>query len=267
MVERRRVLLASLALMALMALARAVDARAERIVRIGVARDADAELLAAAQATGLQHGVRIEPVRFADGAQAGAALAAGRLDASIAQHAPALARGPGSGGSALMAVAHTVTYPTGLYSRTVARLAEVPAGSTVALPAEPEGQGRALLLMHHYGLIRLDTAAGLQPRLADIRANPRRLKLRRLRQARLAPALAGTTLVALPFDAAAAAGLAPARDAIGMEDARVQFANVLAVRAQDREAPWVAATVRSLHSDAVKQVILTRFNDSVRRPW
>ncbi|WP_427306858.1 MetQ/NlpA family lipoprotein [Cupriavidus sp. H39] len=261
MVERRQVLLAGLALMAL---AKAADARAERRVRIGVARDADAELLAAAQATALQDGVRIEPVRFANGTQAGAALAAGRVDASIAQHAPALAR---TQGSALIAVVHTVTYPTGLYSRTAARLAELPAGSTVALPAEAEGQGRALLLMHHYGLIRLDTAAGLQPRLADIRANPRHLKFQRLVQARLAGALAGTTLVALPFDAAAAAGLSPARDAIGMEDARVPFANVLAVRAQDRQAPWVAATVRSLHSDPVKRVILTRFNDSVRRPW
>ncbi|AQV97537.1 metal ABC transporter substrate-binding protein [Cupriavidus necator] len=263
MVDRRRVLLAGLGLMAL---AQTADAHGERIVRIAVARDADAELLAAAQATGLRNGVRIEPVRFADGAQAGAALAAGRIDGSIAQHAPALALARVQG-SALVAVAHTVTYPMGLYSRNAARLAALPAGATVALPADAEGQGRALLLMHHYGLIRLDTAAGLQPRLADMRANPRRLKFQRLAQARLAPALADTALVALPFDAAAAAGLAPARDAIGMEDARVPFANVLAVRAQDREAPWVAATVRSLHADAVKGFILARFNDSVRRPW
>lgn len=267
MVERRRVLLAGLALMARTRAVHAQEERIVRIVRIGVARDADAELLAAAQATGLQNGVRIEPVRFADGAQAGAALADGRIDASIAQHAPALARVRGKGTSALVAVAHTVTYPTGLYSRTAARLAELSAGSTVALPAEAEGQGRALLLMHQYGLIRLDTSAGLQPRLADIRANPRRLKFQPLPQARLAPALADTALVALPFDAATGAGLAPARDAIGMEDARVPFASVLAVRAQDRAAPWVAATVRGLHAGAVKDFILARFNDSVRRPW
>ncbi|WP_432262478.1 MetQ/NlpA family ABC transporter substrate-binding protein [Cupriavidus sp. TMH.W2] len=264
MVDRRRILLAGLALMAL---ASAAEGQGARIVRIGVARDADAELLAAAQATGLRNGVRIESVRFADGAQAGAALVAGRIDASIAQHAPALARVHASGRSALVAVAHTVTYPMGLYSRNADRLAALPAGASVALPADAEGQGRALLLLHHHGLIRLDTSAGLQPRLADIRANPRRLKFQSLAQARLAPALANTALVAMPFDAAAAAGLAPARDAIGMEDARVPFANVLAVRAQDREAPWVAATVRSLHADTVKGFILTRFNDSVRRPW
>lgn len=252
--------------LALAALGRTAGAQEARIVRIGVARDADAQLLAAAQATALQNGVRIAPVRFAEGAQAGAALAAGRIDASIAQHAPALARVPGSGGT-LVAVAHTVTYPTGLYSRTAARLAELPAGTKVVLPAEAEGQGRALLLMHQYGLVRLDTAAGLQPKLADIRANSRRLTFQRLAQERLAPALADGALVALPFDAAAAAGLEPARDAIGLEDARVPFANVLAVRAQDRRVPWVAATVRGLHSASVKDFILTRFNDSVRRPW
>lgn len=263
MVDRRQVLTTGLALLVLVT---GAPVRAESVVRIGVARDADAELLAAAHATALQNGVRIEPVRFADGARAGAALAAGRVDASIAQHAPALARVRGPGG-ALVPVAHTVTYPTGFYSRTAARLAALPVGATVALPADAQELGRALLLMHQYGLVRLDTAAGLQPGLPDIRANPRRLKFRLLAQPRLASALADHALVALPFDAAAAAGLAPARDAIGMEDARVPFASVLAVRAPDREAAWVAATVRSLQSGPVKAFILARFNDSVRRPW
>ena len=79
--------------------------------------------------------------------------------------------------------------------------------------------------------------------------------------------LDNAALVALPFATASAAGLAPARDALGMEDARVPFANVLAVRARDRDAPWLTPTVRGLHSEPVKTFILARFNDSVRRPW
>jgi len=71
----------------------------------------------------------------------------------------------------------------------------------------------------------------------------------------------------MPYATAASANLAPARDAIGMEDARVPWANVLAVRAADCGAGWAGATVAALHAPAVKTFILARFNDSVRRPW
>ncbi|WP_261320324.1 MetQ/NlpA family ABC transporter substrate-binding protein, partial [Burkholderia dolosa] len=66
---------------------------------------------------------------------------------------------------------------------------------------------------------------------------------------------------------AAGAGLAPARDSIGIEDARSPYANVLTVRDADRAKPWVAQLIAAYHSDDVAHFILTRYRDSVRRPW
>lgn len=246
----------------------AVTARADdapRVVRLGVATDTDRALIEAAAPAGLTEGVRLEAVGFADAGKAAAALAAGQIDGSVAQDAQVVAANP-----QVCAAGYTVTYPMGLYAQQLSALREVPVGGVVALPADRAGQGRALLLLQRYGLVRLDPAAGLTPRPKDIVDNPRKLRWHALPAARLPGALRTSALVAMPYAAAASANLAPARDAIGMEDARVPWANVLAVRAGEcgtGGAGWVAATVAALHAPAVKTFILARFNDSVRRPW
>ncbi|WP_225934708.1 MULTISPECIES: MetQ/NlpA family ABC transporter substrate-binding protein [unclassified Cupriavidus] len=233
-----------------------------RVVRIGVVTPADRELVEAASSGTPTGAVQLQPVPLPGIAEVRKALRARRIDASIAEDAQALADDP-----SVCTVAHTVTYPMGLYAEKIAALRQVPVNAVVAIPAERAAQGRALLLLQNHGLIRIDGDAGLRPQVGDIVDNPRKLRFQRLPAQRLAAALHGGALVALPYAAADAAGLAPARDALGIEDARVPWANVLAVRAADCRAAWVAPTVGALHSPAVKSFILTRFNDSVRRPW
>lgn len=259
MVERISSLMVAFGLIAGMPFAHAQDVR---IVRIGVAAGTDRALIEAAAPAARERGMQLEAVPFADADKAAAALAAGRIDGSVAQDAQVV-----GANRAFCAAAHTVTYPMGLYAAQIGAVRDVPVGAVVALPADRAGQGRALLLLQRYGLVRIDQQAGLQPRLRDVIDNPRKLRWHAVPAARLAGALRTSALVAMPYTVADAAGLAPARDAIGMEDARVPWANALAVRAADCQAPWVAATVAALHAPAVKSFILARFNDSVRRPW
>ncbi|WP_404994233.1 MetQ/NlpA family ABC transporter substrate-binding protein [Cupriavidus pauculus] len=237
-------------------------ADAPRVVRIAVVAHSDRELVDAAATQNSGASVRLQAVAFPDAAAARRALAAQRVDASIAEDAQALA-----GDASLCAAAYTVTYPMGLYARRIGALRQVPLDATVAVPADRAGQGRALLLLQNHGLIRIDANAGLQPRVRDIVDNPRKLRVEPVPASRLAAALPHHALVAMPFAVADAAGLAPARDALGIEDARVPWANALAVRASECHADWVRAAVRVLHSPAMKAFILTHFQDSVRRPW
>ncbi|WP_261314090.1 MetQ/NlpA family ABC transporter substrate-binding protein, partial [Burkholderia dolosa] len=72
---------------------------------------------------------------------------------------------------------------------------------------------------------------------------------------------------ARPRPPPAGAGPARPRDSIGIEDARSPYANVLTVRDADRAKPWVAQLIAAYHSDDVAHFILTRYRDSVRRPW
>ena len=63
------------------------------------------------------------------------------------------------------------------------------------------------------------------------------------------------------------AGLVPTRDAIALEDPRSPYANVIAVRAQDKDNPAYKKFVKAYHSDEVKQFIAKEFKGSLIPAW
>ena len=171
--------------------------------------------------------------------------------------------------AALASAGLSITLPLGLYSKALRSLSELVYGSRVLLPEEPAQQGRALLVLYHYGLIGFDEQLGPRARLGDVTANARGLELVpssddvRFQRAR------SHDLVALDYRSATALGLAPARNALAMEDGFSPFAQVVTVRDEDRRRrpAWLERFLAAYRAPAVKQFILRRFEDSVRRAW
>ncbi|MDS0859059.1 MetQ/NlpA family lipoprotein [Burkholderia pseudomultivorans] len=246
--------------------ARAAEADAPP-VRVGVTHGVHAQIMDEVRRVAASRGLGIDVVEFADASRIDAALADGRIDAASFEDAQQLAATRSAKGYALTDVAPTVTLPMALYSRKLTSLNALQPGATVAIPADARGMARALILLQNDTLLTLRERAGLHPTLRDVTGNRLGLKLVALRGDRLYAALDTAAFVAIDNDDAARAGLQPARDSIGIEDARSPYANVLTVRAADRAKPWVAQLVAAYHSDDVARFILTRYQDSVRRPW
>ena len=59
----------------------------------------------------------------------------------------------------------------------------------------------------------------------------------------------------------------PKQDAIAIEDAKAPYANMLAVRAADKDKPWVAKLVAAYHSPEVKQFIESKYGGAVITAW
>lgn len=59
----------------------------------------------------------------------------------------------------------------------------------------------------------------------------------------------------------------PQRDAIAIEDLKGPYANLIAVRAQDLNKPWVKQLVDAYHSDEVKEFIKTQFKGALIATW
>ena len=62
---------------------------------------------------------------------------------------------------------------------------------------------------------------------------------------------------------ALSAGLTPGKDAIAQENAKSPYVNIIAVREQDKDKPWVAKLLKAYHSEDTRKFIQTEFKGSV----
>jgi D-methionine transport system substrate-binding protein len=62
---------------------------------------------------------------------------------------------------------------------------------------------------------------------------------------------------------ALAAGLQPTRNAIALEDIHSPYANIIAVRTQDKDKPWVKKLVAAYQSEDVKQFMKNEFKGAM----
>ncbi len=240
-------------------------------LRIGVLPGPHAEVMAyvakllRVQGTALQLEIRPDPARLNE------ALAKGQLDATSVQSAVALEADTRRRRLPIAGAALTLTLPVAIYSRRIARLNALPDGGRLAIPAEGESATRALILLHNHGLLTLRDGAGLHATTRDVMGTRRGMRLVPLARRALLDSMAPDSRIAdaslLDYGLAHSAGLHPARDSIGIEDARTPFADVLAVRRHDLQAPWLRHLVATYHSEPVERFMLDRYQESVRRPW
>ncbi|MCC8393050.1 MetQ/NlpA family lipoprotein [Paraburkholderia sp. MMS20-SJTR3] len=240
---------------------------AAQTIRVGVTPGAQAEIMNEVRRVAATQGLALDVVVFDQPARIDAALAAKQIDVASFEDAAALDAQRKQHGYALTSVATTVTFPVALYSRKLTHLGQLQRGATIAIPDDRDGIARALILLQNETLLTFRDDAGMHATLADITGNRLNLKIRRLPRARLYDSLDSVAFAVIDSDTAARAGLQPARDALSLEDARSPYANVLTVRDADRGNPWVAQLVAAYHSTDVAHFILTRYQDSVRRPW
>lgn len=240
---------------------------ASAAIRVGVTPGTHAQIMDEVKRVAAARGLPLDVVVFDDAARIDAALAAGHIDAASFEDALSLDATRAAHGYALASVAPTVTLPMALYSRRLRNLSQLRPGATVAIPADARGTARALVLLQNDTLVMFRDSAGLHASTRDITGNRLKLKLVAVPRAQLYTALDHADLVAIPNEDAARAGLQPARDSVSYEDARSPYADVLTVRESDRAQPWVRTLIAAYHSDDVAHFLLTRYADSVRRPW
>jgi D-methionine transport system substrate-binding protein len=236
---------------------------AQDVIRIGVTAGPHAQIAEVAKKVAARDGLKLEIVEFQDYIQPNAALDAGDLQANSYQHLPFLQSQIQARGYKIVAVGDTVTFPMGFYSKKYKSLAELPDGAKVGIQNDPSNSGRALWLLQKYGLLKLKPDAGISATTLDIVDNPKHLQIVQIEAAQLPRSLDDLAASAINTNYAVQANLVPTRDAIAIEEAKSPYANLLAVRAQDRDKPWVRQLVRAFQSPEVKQFVQANFNGSM----
>ena len=240
---------------------------ADKPFKVGVTAGPHAEIMEVVKQEAAKLGLDIQIVEFSDYVQPNVALASGDLDANSYQHQPYLDNVNADRHYNLVSVAKTVIFPIGIYSKKYKSLSDLPVGAKIGIPNDPTNGGRVLLMLQSLGLIKVDPKAGLKATPLDVTDNPKKINFVELDAAQLPRSLDDTAASAINTNFAMSAGLDPKKDAIVQESPDSPYANVLVVRAADKDTPSVKTLVEAYHSQAVKDFINTKYKGSVLTAW
>ncbi|WP_026616153.1 MetQ/NlpA family ABC transporter substrate-binding protein [Ensifer aridi] len=236
-------------------------------IKVGVTPGEHAQIMEKVKEVAAPKGLDIEILEFSDYVVPNQALADGELNANSFQHQPYLDNQIADRGYEIVSVGLTITTPMGVYSNKVKSLDELTDGATIAIPNDPTNGGRAILVLASKGLIKVNPDAGLKATPADVTENPKNIQFAELDAAQLPRSLADVDAAVINTNYALEADLHPKEDAIAIESEKSPYANVIAVRAADKDAPWVKTLVESYHDETVKAFINETFKGALIPSW
>ena len=141
-------------------------------------------------------------------------------------------------GYKLSNIGNTFVQPMHLYSANVASVDEIADGAKVAIPDDVTNGGRALKVLEAAGLIQLSDAAGFNPTVADITANPRGIEIVQLAANNIPSVLPDVAAAVVNGNYAIDNNLS--HDDIIFEDTSIsdeQYWNLTAARTEDLKDP------------------------------
>ena len=235
----------------------------DKPIKVGVTAGPHAQIFEQVKKLAEKEGLKVQIIEFSDYIQPNAALAAGDLDANSYQHKPFLDQQIKDRGYKLVNAGYTVNFPIGIYSHKVKSLAELREGARFGIPNDPTNGGRVLLVLQDKGLIKLKPEAVLKATPLDVIDNPKKLKFVELDAAQLPRALDDLDAAAINTNYALTAGLQPGKDSIAQESAKSPYVNLIAVREQDKDKPWVARLVKIYQSEEIRKFIQAEFKGAV----
>ena len=211
-------------------------------------------------------GYRVRIVEFNDYVQPNFALAQGALDANVFQHIVYLTKFSTENKLALSELIKVPTAPIALYSHKHKDLA-VKEGAVVALPNDPTNAARALVVLQDLGWVRLrDGVDPIRASEKDVAVNVHKIKLVPIEAAQLPRSLDDTDYSFVNGNFALASGL-KLTEALALEKTGPTYQNLVAVRTEDKDKPWVKDIADAYRSREFLAITETKFAGFVKTDY
>lgn len=238
-------------------------AAADKVIRIGVTPVPHADTVNFIKPQLEKEGVKLEVVEFNDYVQPNLALDSKDLDANYFQTIPYLEEFVKQHNFKFKILVSVHLEPMAVYSKKFKNVADIPAGSRIAVPSDPTNEGRALKVLENAGLIKLKKDATLLATTVDIVENPKKLSFYELEPAQLPRSLDDVAAAVINANYALQAGLNPAHDSIALEAKSSPFGNVVVVRDGDEAKPEFQKLKAAITSPEVKKFIEEKYKGGV----
>ncbi|MDO5562881.1 MAG: MetQ/NlpA family ABC transporter substrate-binding protein [Synergistaceae bacterium] len=226
---------------------------ANKTITIGVTPFPHKDIMLVVKGLLAKQGYDLVIKEFTDYVTPNTALAEKSLTANFFQHIPYLDNTNKEKKLGLTWVAKIHIEPLGLYSLKIKKIADIKKGAQIAIPNDATNCARALRLLEKSGLIKVKKGELVTAK--DITDNPRNVKIRELDAAQLPRTLQDVDAAVINTNFAVEAKLIPAKDAIVIEGKDSPYANIIAVRAADKNTPEVKALIKAANSKEVKDYI------------
>lgn len=186
----------------------------------------------------------------------------GELDATFHQHKPFLEEVNKNKGTNLVPTVAVHIEPMGVYSQKIKHIDELKDGSKVSLPNDPTNESRALDILETIGLIELDKSVELKTPL-DITKNPKNLSFIEVEAASVPRTLNDADIAIINMNYALNANLNPSKDALAIESFDSPYANVVAVKAENKDSEKTKALDRAITSQTAKDFINQKYGGAI----
>ena len=225
---------------------------------VGASSTPHAELLELVKPALAEQGIELDIVIYDDYVLPNTALQDGELDANYFQHTPYLNSFNEKNGTDLVSAGLIHYEPFGIYSKTVAALADLADGATILVPDDESNQTRALLLLAQENLVVLPEGASVENGVSVLDIVDAKGYDIQAAQADAIPSLLANadegTVAVINYNYALGAGFKTS-DALAIEDASGDaaqtYANIIAVRRGDETRAEIVALIAALQDGAV----------------
>ena len=211
-------------------------------------------------------GIKLEFTEFTDYSQPNKAVADDEVDLNAFQHYNFLHNWNKENGQELVAIADTYISPIRLYSGTkdgqnkYTKVDEIPDKGEIAIPNDATNESRALYLLQSAGLIKLDVSGTELATIANIKENPKNLKITELDASQTARSLSSVDAAVVNNTFVTEAKL-DYKKALFKEQAdenSKQWYNIIVAKKDWETSPKADAikkVIAAYHTDDVKKVI------------
>lgn len=240
----------------------AADNNSSKLV-VGATAKPHAEIMEVVKPLLSEQGIELEVKVFTDYVLLNPALNEKQIDANFFQHIPYLEDYNAKNNADLVWTTKVHNEPMGVYSKKIDSIEKLADGAKVGIPNDATNGGRALAVLESAGLVTLKEGAGITATDKDIAENPKNLQIVMMDAAMLPRALEDLELCVINSNYALEANLNPVNDSLLMEAKDSPFANIIAVRAEDKDKDSIKKLGQALQSPEVKKFIEDNYKGSV----
>ena len=236
-------------------------------IHVGASNTPHAELLEYVQPKLAEEGIELEITVYDDYALQNPALVNGDVDANYFQHVPYFNEQIKENDYDIADIGHIHLEPIAAFSKRFKSLEELPDGATIYVSNNRPDHGRILEIFEKVGLLEIDDAIDItEASFEDIKENPHDYKF----ETDFDPGLMPTFYENDEADAifinsnfAVDAGINILEENIAIQDADSPYANLIAVRSEDKDNPALKRLVELLQDKETQDYILEKWEGAV----